>query len=65
MGTLFALVMTVAMTNGEYHDVILGVYDSHQECQQAASEQKVSADCWPVEGILRNGEFPDQEVAQK
>ncbi|EEA8306687.1 DUF1482 family protein [Salmonella enterica subsp. enterica serovar Rubislaw] len=65
MGTLFALVMTVAMINGEYHDVILGVYDSHQECQQAASEQKVSADCWPVEGILRNGEFPAQEVAQK
>lgn len=65
MGSLFALVLTVAMTNGDYQDVILGVYDSQQECNQAAVEQKVTAECWPVEGILRNGEFPAQEVAQQ
>jgi hypothetical protein len=53
METLFALVLTVAMTNGDYQDVILGVYDSPQECSQAATEQKVSAECWPVESILR------------
>lgn len=64
MGTLFALVMTVAMTNGEYHDVILGVYDSQQECSQAATEQKVTAECWPVESILRNGEFPAKSITQ-
>lgn len=64
MGALFALVLTVAMTNGDYQDVILGVYDSQQECNQAAVEQKVTAECWPVEGILRSGEFPAQEVAQ-
>lgn len=64
MGALFALVLTVAMTNGEYQDVILGVYDSQQECSQAATEQKVTAECWPVERILRNGEFPAKDVAQ-
>lgn len=64
METLFALVLTVAMTNGDYQDVILGVYDSQQECSQAASEQKVSAECWPVESILRNGEFPAKDIAQ-
>lgn len=64
MGALFALVLTVAMTNGEYQDVILGVYDSHQECSQAAVEQKVAAECWPVDGIIKNGEFPAQDVAQ-
>ncbi|RKR63992.1 uncharacterized protein DUF1482 [Yokenella regensburgei] len=64
MGTLFALVLTVAMTNGEYQDVILGVYDSQQECSQAAYDQKVAAECWPVDGIFRNGETQAQEVAQ-
>lgn len=32
MGELFALVLTVAMTNGDFQDVILGVYDNQQEC---------------------------------
>ena len=64
METLFALVLTVAMTNGDYQDVILGVYDSPQECSRAATEQKVSAECWPVESILRNGEFPAKSIAQ-
>lgn len=64
MGAIFALVLTVAMTNGEYQDVILGVYDSQQECSQAAIEQKVTAECWPVESILRNGEFPAKDITQ-
>lgn len=58
MSTLFALVLTVSMTNGDYQDVVLGVYDSEQECQSAAVEQNVSGECWPVEGIIRNGERP-------
>lgn len=58
MGELFALVLTVAMTNGDFQDVILGVYDNQQECQSAAVEQKVNGECWPVEGIIRNGELP-------
>ncbi|MEY7699847.1 DUF1482 family protein [Escherichia coli] len=65
METLFALVLTVAMTNGDYQDVILGVYDSQQECSLAATEQKVSTECWPVESIIRNGEFPAKSIAQQ
>ncbi|EOG8089877.1 DUF1482 family protein [Enterobacter roggenkampii] len=65
METLFALVLTVAMTNGDYQDVILGVYDSQQECSQTATEQKVTAECWPVESILRNGELPAKSIAQQ
>lgn len=42
METLFALVLTVAMTNGDYQDVILGVYDSQQQCEAAASEKWAS-----------------------
>lgn len=40
METLFALVLTVAMTNGDYQDVILGVYDSQQECSQQLQSRK-------------------------
>ncbi|HBC6873887.1 TPA: DUF1482 family protein [Citrobacter koseri] len=56
--SLFALVLTVAMTNGDFQDVNLGVYDNQQECQAAAVEQKVNGECRPVEGIIRNGEPP-------
>lgn len=49
METLFALVLTVAMTNGDFQDVILGVYDNQQECQAAVVEQKVNGEC----GLLR------------
>ena len=52
MTTLFALVMTVAMTNGDYQDVVLDIYGSKQECYAAANEQKIIGECYPVEGIL-------------
>jgi hypothetical protein len=39
METLFALVLTVAMTNGDYQDVILGSTTA-AKCSQEASEQK-------------------------
>lgn len=60
MNTLFALVMTVFMTNGEVQDQVLGVYDSFSECQLAAVEQKVNGECFPVEKIIRpgDGEIP-------
>lgn len=64
MGTLFALVLTVAMTNGEYQEAVIGVYDSEPECQQAAVEQRITAECYPVEGIIRQGEQPAKELAQ-
>lgn len=58
MNTLFALVLTIAMTNGDYQDVVVDVYDNEQECRAAAVEQKVDGECYPVEGIVRNGEMP-------
>lgn len=58
MNTLFALVLTIAMTNGEFQDVVLGVYDSQEQCEQAAVEQRVNGECFPVEGIIRAGELP-------
>lgn len=38
-GGLFALVITVGMLIGGNQDVLLGVYDSEKECQEAAVEQ--------------------------
>lgn len=58
MNSLFALVLTVAMTNGDFQDVVVGIYDNQQECQTAAVEQKINGECWPVDGIIRNGEQP-------
>lgn len=58
MGTLFALVLTVAMTSGEYQDVVLGVYESHLQCEAAAVEQQVFGECYPVEKIIRADEQP-------
>ncbi|MBE8178548.1 DUF1482 family protein, partial [Leptospira borgpetersenii] len=42
MGTLFALVLTVAMTSGEYQDAVIGVYDTEAQCHQAAFEQVIN-----------------------
>ncbi|MCS3430064.1 YebW family protein [Klebsiella sp. BIGb0407] len=57
MNTLFALVLTIGMTNGEFQDVVLGVYDSQEQCEQAAVEQRVNGECFPVEGIISGGEL--------
>lgn len=61
MGSLFALVLTIGMTNGDYQDVVLGVYDNQQQCQLAAEEQQVNGDCFPVERIIRDGEQPAKQ----
>lgn len=37
MSTMFALVITVGMLIGGNQDVLLGVYDSEKECQEARS----------------------------
>lgn len=60
MGSLFALVLTIGMTNGDYQDVVLGVYENQQQCQLAADEQKVNGECFPVDRIFRDGEQPAQ-----
>jgi len=64
MGTLFALVLTIGMTNGEFQDVVLDVYDSQQQCEQASIEQKVSGDCYPVERIVRSEEVPAETTVK-
>lgn len=46
------------MTNGEFQDVVLGVYDNQAQCEQAAIEQNVVGDCYPVDGLIRNDEQP-------
>ena len=60
MNTLFALVLTIGMTNGDFQDVVLGVYGDQQQCEQAAVVQQVSGNCYPVERIIRSGELPAQ-----
>jgi len=64
MGTLFALVLTIGMTNGDYQDVVLDVYDDQQQCEQAAIEQKVSGICYPVERLVRNEEVPAETTVK-
>ncbi|HHT1249745.1 DUF1482 family protein [Citrobacter freundii] len=39
MGTLYALVLTIIMTNGDYQDAVVGIFDNQQQCEAAASEQ--------------------------
>ncbi|WP_285130849.1 DUF1482 family protein [Leclercia adecarboxylata] len=52
------------MTNGEFQDVVLDVYDSQQQCEQAAIDQKVSGDCYPVEQIVRSEEVPAETTVK-
>ena len=58
METLFALVLTVGLTNGDFQDVVVGVYDNLQQCEAAAVEQQVAGECFPVERIVRDDEKP-------
>lgn len=60
--TLFALVLTVSLINGEYQQLTLGFYISEQECILAAEEQRVPNECWPVSGAV---EIPAQEISRK
>jgi len=64
MGPLFGLVLTIGMTNGEFQDVVLDVYDSQQQCEQAAIDQKVSGNCYPVEQIVRSEEVPAETTVK-
>lgn len=64
MNTLFALVLTIGMTNGDFQDVVIDVYGSQQQCEQAAVEQQVSGNCYPVDGIVRSEEVPEGATAK-
>ena len=52
MSTMFALVLTVSMLTGGNQDVLLGVYDTENDCKAAAEEQHVKAECYPLKGVL-------------
>ena len=56
MNTLYALVLTLAMTNGDYQEAVIGVFGSERECLSAASEQSSVTNCYPVEKIIRADE---------
>ncbi|MGU3521543.1 DUF1482 family protein [Enterobacteriaceae bacterium C23F] len=58
MGTLYALVLTITMANGDFQDAVLGVYGSQQLCEAAASEQTSVTNCYPVDGIIHADETP-------
>jgi len=62
MSTLFALVLTVVLTNGDFQDVVVGVYETQQQCEAAAVEQHVAGECFPVERIVRADEQPAGDV---
>lgn len=64
MNTLFALVLTVGLTNGDFQDVVVGVYDNLQQCEAAAVEQQVAGECFPAERIVRADEQPAGEVVK-
>ncbi len=57
-GPLFALVLSVGMTNGTYQEVVLGVYENQQQCEIAAVEQHVSGECYPVDAVIPADEIP-------
>lgn len=46
------LVLTVSMLTGGNQDVLLGVYDTENDCKAAAEEQHVKAECYPLKGLL-------------
>lgn len=52
MTTLYALVLTVFLTNGEVQDQVVDIYDSKAECTEAAKEQQIAGDCFEVEAII-------------
>jgi hypothetical protein len=40
------------MLTGGNQDVLLGVYDSEKACKDAAVEQGIQGDCYPLKGVL-------------
>ncbi|MCF6688958.1 DUF1482 family protein [Raoultella terrigena] len=62
MSTMFALMLTVGMLTGGNQDVLLGIYDSEKACKDAAVEQGVQGDCYPLKGVLE--EHPAAFTAQ-
>ncbi|WP_418935969.1 DUF1482 family protein, partial [Klebsiella pneumoniae] len=47
-----SITLTVSMLTGGNQDVLLGVYDTENDCKAAAEEQHVKAECYPLKGVL-------------
>ena len=64
MGSLFALVLTVSMTDGTYQDAVIGVYDSQQQCENAATEQRIMGSCYPVDGVIHHEQPAEEYITE-
>ncbi|PWC10692.1 DUF1482 domain-containing protein [Brenneria roseae subsp. americana] len=62
METLYALVITICTFGSHCQDAVLEIYESERDCEQAAYEQRVHGECFPVEGIIK---ADDQRPAVK
>lgn len=54
--TLFALVLTTYLTTGEVQDSVIDIYPTFTECREAAKEQKIEGNCYPVDKVIRQGD---------
>ncbi|MGN2428590.1 DUF1482 family protein [Klebsiella electrica] len=63
MSMLFALVISVCALTGECSDVLIGVYDSEKNCDDAAAEQQVTGQCVPYKQAFSKA--ADQQPAVK
>ncbi|HED6269667.1 DUF1482 family protein [Enterobacter cloacae] len=52
MTTLYALVLTVFLTSGDVQEQVVDVYDTQAKCLDAAREQRIAGECYPVEAII-------------
>ena len=60
MNSAFVLVLTVFLVSGEPVDIAVSVHRTMQECMAAATEQKISGNCYPVDKVIHqdNIEIP-------
>lgn len=58
MTPLFALVLTICSSSINCTDVVKEVYDTQAQCEQVIYEERLfTANCYPVEKIVRAGEL--------
>lgn len=58
MSTLFALVLSLGLVNGDYEEAVIGFYYTKAQCEDAAIEQHVIGACYPVDEIIHSDEQP-------
>lgn len=58
MTTLFALVLTQCLSNGQCSDVVVEVYESQVQCEKVIyHERYFTGNCYPVEKIIPREEL--------